>query len=103
MIAATMKYLAPPINIFQYYEAYKPMVLKCSGLPDIRNKSHLSRDEVQGLWAKANSEAKDLLTFMWILKDVIIPRGVVEVFTTNPPFYLIRLCISTLTHITPYH
>ena len=42
MIIVTMKNLAPPISIFQYYQAYKPMILKWSSLPYIRYKNHLS-------------------------------------------------------------
>jgi hypothetical protein len=42
MIAATMKNLAPPISIYQYYQAYKPLILKWSDLPDLRNQSQIS-------------------------------------------------------------
>ena len=55
------------------------------------------------LWVKANSEAKDLLVFMWILKDRTTHKGVVEITTTNPNFYLTRFCIKTLTHISRHH
>ena len=55
------------------------------------------------MWEKTNSAAKDLLVSMWVLKDLAIPRGVVEVTTANPPFYLTRFCISTLTHISKHH
>ena len=44
-ITVTMKNLAPPISIFQYYQAYKPMILNWSGLPDIQIKSHLSQEQ----------------------------------------------------------
>jgi hypothetical protein len=36
LIAATMKNLSPPISIYQYYLAYKPMILKHSNLPDLK-------------------------------------------------------------------
>ena len=102
-ITVTMKNLAPPISICQYYQAYKPMILAWSTLPDIRNKTHLSQEQFQALWNKANSAAKDLLVFMWIMKDLLIPKGVVEVTTANPPFYLTRFCVSALTHINRHH
>lgn len=103
MIAATMQNLAPPISIYQYYQAYKPMILKWSNLPDLRNHSQISADQFQALWTKANSAAKDLLVCMWVLKDLTTPKGVVEVTTANPPFYLTRFCISALTHIDKHH
>ena len=102
-ITVTMKNLAPPISIFQYYQAYKPMILTWSALPDIRNKTNLSQEQFQKLWNKANSAAKDLLVFMWVLKDLFIPKGVVEITTANSPFYLTRFCISALTHINRHH
>lgn len=102
-ITVTIKNLAPPISIFQYYQAYKPMFLNWSNLADIRNKSHLSQDQFQGLWNKANSTAKDLLVFMWVLKYLHIPRGVVEITTANSPFYLTRFYISALTRINKHH
>ena len=40
---------------------------------------------------------------MWVLKDLFIPKGVVEITTANPPFYLTRFCISVLTHINKHH
>ena len=103
MITVTMKNLAPPISIFQYYQAYKPRILKWSSLPYIRYKSHLSQKQFRGLWEKANSATKGLLVFMWVLKDLAIPKGVVELTTTNPPFYLTRFCISALTHMSKHH
>jgi hypothetical protein len=102
-IAATMKNLAPPISIVQYYLAYKPMILNWSSLPDVRTKSHLSQEQFQGLWKKANPAARDLLVFMWAMKDLLIPKGIVEVTTANPPFYLTRFCVSALTHINRHH
>lgn len=35
IIATIMKNLAPLISFFQYYQAYKPIIFKCSSLPDI--------------------------------------------------------------------
>ena len=103
MIAATMQNLAPPISIYQYYQAYKPMILKWSNLPDLRNQSQISAEQFQELWTKANYVAKDLLVCMWVLKDLTIPKGVVEVTTANPPFYLTRFCISALIHMDKHH
>jgi hypothetical protein len=103
LIVVTMKNLPPPINIFQYYEAYKPMILKNSNLPDIRNKSHISQEQFQLLWKQADSAAKDLLIFMWVLKDLIISKAVVEITTANPPFFLTRFCISAIVHISKHH
>jgi hypothetical protein len=40
---------------------------------------------------------------MWVLKDLVLPRGVVEVTSTNPNFYLTRFCISALSHIQRHH
>lgn len=34
-ITAITRNLAPPINIFQYYKAFKPLILQQSNLPDI--------------------------------------------------------------------
>lgn len=99
MITTTMKNLPPPISIYQYYQAYKPMILKWSDMQDLKTRTHLSKEEFQTLWAQANSAARDILTFMWVLKDLVVPRGVVEITTTNPTFYLTRLCIAALTHI----
>ena len=103
MIQATMTNLPPPISISQYYQAYKPIILKSSSLPDIRNKSHISQEQFQVLWQQANSAAKDLLIFMWALKDLTIPKGVVEITTANPPFFLTRFCISALIHMSKHH
>lgn len=49
------------------------------------------------------STAKDMRIFMWILINLLVPKGVVEVTTANPNFYLIRLCIVTFTLITNHH
>src|ERR1700737_2478037 len=98
-----MKNLAPPISIFQYYLAYKPMILNWSSLPDVRTKSHLSQEQFRTLWQRANSAARDLLVFMWVVKDLFIPKGVVEITTANPPFYLTRFCVAALTHINRHH
>ena len=40
---------------------------------------------------------------MWILRDLTIPKGVLEITTANPNFYLTRFCISALTHIQKHH
>ena len=103
MITTTMKNLAPPVSIYQYYLAYKPMLLKWSSLPDIKMQSHLSKEEFQVVWAKANSAARDLLIFMWVLKDLVLPKGQAEITSTNPNFYLTRFCISALIHINRHH
>ena len=63
-ITVTMKNLAPPISIFQYYKAYKPMILAQSKLPDLRSKTHVSHEQFQILWNNVNSIARDLLVFM---------------------------------------
>ena len=55
------------------------------------------------MWQQANSATRDLLIFMWMLKDLIIPKGVVELTTTNPPFFLTRFCISALIHMSKHH
>ena len=102
-ITVVMKNLPPPVSIFQYYQAFKPMILRWSGLPDIRNKSHLSKEQFLALWHKANSAGRDLLVFMWALKDLITPKGIVEVTTASPPFYLTRFCIAALTHMSKHH
>jgi hypothetical protein len=103
LITTTMKNFAPSISIFQYYQAYKPIILNWSSFLDIRNNIHLSHEQFWALWDKANSVANDILVFIWILKDHPIPRGVVKVTTTNPPFYITRFCILALTHISKYH
>ena len=41
LITTTMKNLPPPINIFQYYQTYKPLIMKDSSLHDIWNRSHI--------------------------------------------------------------
>lgn len=79
------------------------MLLRWSSLPDIKMQSHLSKEEFQSVWAKANSAARDLLIFMWILKDLILPKGLAEITSTNPNFYLTRFCISALNHINRHH
>ena len=98
-----MTNMPPPTSIFQYYHAYKPMIMKSSNLPDICNKSHISREQFQVLWQQANSASRDLLIFMWVLKDLIIPKTVVDITTANPPFFLTKFCISALVHITKQH
>ena len=103
LISATRKNLAPPVSIYQCYQAYKPILLKCSNLPSIKAQSCLSKEEFQALWSKANSAARDLLMFMWVLKDQILPKALVEVTSANPNFYLTRFCLSALTHITKHH
>ena len=103
LITATRKNLPPPISIYQYYLAYKPMILKQSNLPDLKARSQLSREQFQILWAQADSAARDVLTFMWVLKDLVLPKGVVELTSANPNFYLTRFCISALFHIQRHH
>lgn len=102
-ITATMKNLAPPVSIYQYYQAYKLMLLQWSSLPDIRIPGHLSKEEFQIIWAKANSAARDLIIFMWVLKDLVVPKGLAEITSTNPNFYLTRFCINALIHINKHH
>lgn len=70
---------------------------------NIKNKSYISEAQFQVLWPKANPPARDLLVFMWILKDLVNIRGVVEITTANPNFYLSRFCISALNHIHKHH
>ena len=103
IIEATMKSLAPPISIVQYYQAYKPLIFETSGLPDLKNQIHISAEQFQVLWTKADPAAKDLLVCMWVLKDLTVPKGIVELTTANPPFYLTRFCLSALTHISKHH
>ena len=103
MISTTMKNLAPPNSIFQYYKAYKPLILTRSNLPDLKNQSHISEQQFRTLWAKANPAPKDLLVCMWALKDLIVPKGVVEIATTSSSFYLTQLCAATLNHIDMHH
>ena len=43
-ITAIMKYLPPPISIFQYYKAYKPLILQSSSLPNIKNGTEISEE-----------------------------------------------------------
>lgn len=45
LITSTMKNLAPPVSIFQYYHAYKPIILKCTDLPDLKMNSNLSEGQ----------------------------------------------------------
>lgn len=45
LVVATMRNLGPPISIFQFYQVYKPMILKWSNLPYMNNKSHLNKEE----------------------------------------------------------
>jgi hypothetical protein len=97
-IRATMRNLAPPISIFQYYQAFKPQILQRSNLPDIRLKS-----QFKIMWTGANPPAKDLIVFMWVLKDLIVQKGVVETITTNPCFYLTRFCTGAVIHISQHH
>ena len=40
---------------------------------------------------------------MWILKDLTTQKGVVEITTVNPNFYLTRFCVTALTHIAKHH
>ena len=103
LITATMKNLPPPISIYQYYQAYKPIILQWSNLPDLKMRSHLSKLEFQTLWTQTHSPVRDLLVFMWVIKDLVLPRGVVEITTTNPTFYITRFCIAALTHINHHH
>jgi hypothetical protein len=103
MIIATMKNLALPISIYQYYLAYKPMLFKWSNLSDIKIQNHIFKEEFQELWSQANPAARDFLIFMWALKDLVLPKGLAEITSTNPNFYLTRFCISALTHIQRHH
>ena len=98
-----MKNLALPINIFQYYQAYKPLILHWSGLPDLKNQSHLSEEQFRALWLKANPAARDLLVCMWVFRDLMVPKGIVEITTASPPFYLTRFCAAALNHIHKHH
>jgi hypothetical protein len=103
LISATQKNLAPPVSIYQYYQAYKPILLTSNNLPDIKAQSCLTKEQFQTLWSKANSDARDLLIFMWVLKDLILPKALAEVTSANPNFYLTRFCISALTHMAKHH
>lgn len=103
LITATMKNLPPPISIYQYYQAYKPIIFKGSNLPDLKFQIHLSKPQFQILWAQADSAARDLLVFMWILKDIITSKGTVEVTTADPAFYATRFCTRALIHISQHH
>jgi hypothetical protein len=103
IISATRKNLPPPVSIYQYYQAYKPILLTSSNLPDIKPQSCLSKEQFQKIWSRANSDARDLLIFMWVLKDLILPKALAEVTSANPNFYITRFCISALTHIAKHH
>ena len=103
IITATMKNLPPPISIYQYYQAYKPIIYKGSNLPDLKFQSHLSRQQFHIIWAQADSAARDLLVFMWVLKDIITSKGTIEVTTADPVFYATRFCTWALIHIRQHH
>ena len=79
------------------------MIFNWSNLPNLKLQSHLSNDQFQILWAQANSAARDLLTFMWILKDLVVPKGVVEITTASPTFFITRFFIGGVTHINGHH
>lgn len=55
------------------------------------------------MWQAANSAARDLFVFMWVLRDLHVPKGILEITTENPNFYLTRFCISALIHIQKHH
>ena len=84
VITSAMKNLAPPISIFQYYKAFKPLILKVNDLPDIRPRNNISKKQFKAIWNKANPTARDLLIFMWVLKDLITPKGTIEITTADP-------------------
>lgn len=102
-ITSTMKNLAPPISIFQYYQAFKPFVLIESNLRDIWLRSKVSKEQFKAIWSKANPTAKDLLVFMWILKDLITTKGTIEITTADLAFYATRFCTKALIHISQHH
>ena len=52
LVTATMKNMPPPISIFQYYKAYKPLILKGSSLLDIKNGIEISEELFQILWVR---------------------------------------------------
>ena len=83
--------------------SYKALIFQQSTLPNIRLKSQFTKEQVKIIWEKANPAAKDLLTFMWVLKDFITPKGVMEVTSANPSFYLTRFCVRALAHIDQHH
>jgi hypothetical protein len=44
-VSATRKNLPPPVSIYKYYQAYKPILLTSSNLPDIKPQSSLSKEQ----------------------------------------------------------
>lgn len=98
-----MRNLAPPISIFQYYQAYKSLIFQRSHLPDIRLKSQFNQEQLKAIWSKANPTARDLIAFMWVLKDLYIPKGIMEITSANPSFYITRFCVGALAHISQHH
>ena len=62
--------------------------------------SHMLKYQVEPYNLEA---ARDLLVCMWVLRDLITQKGVVEITTASPSFYLTRFCTAVLNHISRHH
>ena len=40
---------------------------------------------------------------MWVLKDLMAQKGVVEIALANPSFYITQFCIGALAHMNQHH
>lgn len=95
--------LPPPISIPQYYSASRNLILMKEGLPLFKPGDRLSKEDFIKYWKKARPEGRDTLTFMWMMGELKLPTGVLELAAVQPGFYISRYCARAITRITEHH
>ena len=85
-----IEHTEPLKSVMQHYQAYKAIDLLISNLPMLKRGITLNQEQFKDLWNRANSRAKDTLTFMWAVGDLKLSLGIIEIVTGSPPFYICR-------------
>ena len=96
-------HIAPFTSIMQCYQALKGLNLLVSKVPLLRPGVTLTQPQFDRIWHNADATARDTLSFMWVMGDLHLPTGVMEVVTASPPFYVGRFILRTLSFLGHHH
>ena len=97
-----LNHTKPLTLIMQGYHAHGALTLLTSNLPIIRKGVSLNQDQFGELWTHAYSKAKDTLAFMWVVGDLKLPLGCIEVTTRSPPFFIRRYILRSIASMAQH-
>lgn len=83
----------------QCHHAYGTTNLLTSNLPILKEGTTLNHEQFRELWQQTNPRAKDTLAFMWVVGDIKLPLGSIEVITGSPPFFIRRYVLRNIAFL----